>query len=184
MWFVAGGNLVGRNPSDGSGWANATGTGLDHSGSPYAYGIHAIDEDTAFLTAGNLHHVYQTTNGGQTWVNIGDIHNDPLGTNELQYPGGHTRGLYADSADSVWAYGSYSKFFHYDGSTWRGISLPDHVDPLMGMTKVEGHYFVFGFNGTIYTTIPEPSTLSMLGSLGILLALWRRRDESRRSQQS
>ena len=81
--------------------------------------------------------------------------------------------IYAIDANNIWVAGDLGNFWFYNGITASKIDLG--TTTLLTSISGDGtNIWVAGFNGEIYSTVPEPSSL-VLGGLGLLgLTLLRR----------
>lgn len=167
-WLRDNTSKVAVSSDEGVTWAR-TAADLPTSGVSGMDSIYSIDATHAIVSsASGTGTVYSTSDGGATWDLIGD---------EAFDSGGYVRGIYANGWDDIIAYGSFSGLWHWNGSDWAHIDLPDHssAETLRTMTCVDGVYFVAGDDGVMYmSTIPEPATLGLLAAGGLLGLIKRR----------
>lgn len=168
-----GGNLVSYSTDGGYDWTQTV-EPVTPQGVPSDGAVHVLGPDSAIIA--NAARVHLTTDSGDSWLTYTQTVN--------------MRSVFVEEWDtindvySVWAMGNSARLVHYTGGdwdvsdNWETVTLPvgpEGSQTLRKMTKVDGYYFVTGPDGVMYTTIPEPSTIMLLGSAAGLWFLRRRR---------
>ncbi|MBN1554657.1 MAG: PEP-CTERM sorting domain-containing protein [Phycisphaerae bacterium] len=154
-WAYNSSNHVYKSTDSGATWTETT--SLPLGGVPNSYAVCAIDADRAVIASGKNGRVYRTSDGGTTWEQAG-------GTFDTD----GVRGIYVNGWDDIIAYGSFNDLYHWNGTNWAAMTLPDNESPMRSMVCVDDTYFVAGDDGKMYMSIPEPTTLALLG-FGVIL---------------
>lgn len=164
-WARDNSTKVAKSTDGGQTWALTS--LLPVTGVAGGYSIHAIDADRAIVSVTNKGRVYRTNDGGATWEQVG-------GT----FATGHARGLLVNDWDDIIAFGSFGGIYHWNGTDWASIALPDQLSTqtMRSAVRIGDDYWVVGNDGLIYTTVPEPGTMCLLG-VGGVIALIRRRNK-------
>jgi hypothetical protein len=159
MWAVGDAYLY-RSENNGASWAE------------FSRPSHATGNLTAVTVFDSLSALAGTSTGDLfQWSEAGGF-----GSSVLHNFGFNINAIYAIDATKIWVAGNGGNLWYYDGTNASQIDL----GTTSTLTSISGdgtNIWVAGFNGEIYSTIPEPSTLALGGSIFgfALLGAWRKR---------
>ncbi len=127
--------------------------------------IHALDANTLIVgtlqTGGTYSEVHLTQNGGDSWSRISPF----SGTHFTQ----NVNALWADATNNIYIGLTGQGVWHYagEGTVWTQLSQIGATDSIFSIHELDGKLWFGGSDSNgdpvLYTAIPEPGTLMLMG---------------------